>query len=156
MVVSNEYEKQKITNFIVESSKMWNRWCLNMLAVLQQWVVRWTTLSVHFLFYFFNSIVRFFFHITLFHSIYLLFDLFSHTKCMHTHSLSYASFNIVRNPGKLYGGLLNVSHMGQYSVDEQFLNIFFKETTIIRRMNVHGIKVRAMVVVSISTKKKKS
>ncbi|XP_055325553.1 uncharacterized protein LOC129579470 [Sitodiplosis mosellana] len=54
----------------------------------------------------------------------------------------------VWNPGKLYGGILNVSHMGTYSADEQFLNISFKETTIIRRLNVHGIKVRAMVVVT--------
>lgn len=52
----------------------------------------------------------------------------------------------------MYGGKLNVTHMGTYSGDEQFLNISFKETTIIRRLNVHGIKVRAMVVVSVKKK----
>lgn len=45
-----------------------------------------------------------------------------------------------------------MSHMGIYSADEDFLNISFKETTIIRRMNVHGIKLRIMVVVSVYKK----
>lgn len=70
------------------------------------------------------------------------------------HTSPNASLDIARNPGKRYGGLLNVSHMGYYAADEQFLNISFKETTIIRRMNVRGIRVRAMCVVSISTMKK--
>ncbi|XP_031631205.1 uncharacterized protein LOC116345713 isoform X2 [Contarinia nasturtii] len=66
---------------------------------------------------------------------------------------STAEWNIydlydVWNPGNIYGGKLNVSHMGTYSADEQFLNISFKETTIIRRLNVHGIKIRAMAVVT--------
>lgn len=39
--------------------------------------------------------------------------------------------------------------MGIYSADEHFLNIFFKETTIVRRLNVHGIQLRMMIVVSI-------
>lgn len=73
----------------------------------------------------------------------------------HTHNDTLSLFlfpRIVRNPGKLYAGKLNVSHMGIYSADEEFLNISFKETTIIRRLNVHGIRVRAMVVVSIYKK----
>lgn len=45
-----------------------------------------------------------------------------------------------------------MSHMGIYSADEHFLNIFFKETTIVRRLNVHGIQLRMMIVVSIYTK----
>lgn len=39
--------------------------------------------------------------------------------------------------------------MGIYSVDKQLLNIFYKDTTIIRRLNVHGIRIRTMVVVSV-------
>lgn len=53
-----------------------------------------------------------------------------------------------RNPGKFYGGNLNVSHMGIYSSNEQFLNISFQETTIVRRIQVPGIRLRAMFVVS--------
>lgn len=91
-----------------------------------------------------------FFFISFFSTVYLSsFWFILYTQNVHIPA------RIVRNPGKLYGGLLNVSHMGYYSADEQFLNISFKETTIIRRMNVHGIKVRAMVVVSISAEKNK-
>lgn len=61
------------------------------------------------------------------------------------------SHAIVRNTGKLYGGKLNVSHMGIYRSDEEFLNISFKEATIIRRLNVRGIRIRTMFVVSIYT-----
>lgn len=43
--------------------------------------------------------------------------------------------------------------MGIYLVDKQLLNIFYKETTIIRRLNVHGISIRTMVVVSVYTQR---
>lgn len=53
-----------------------------------------------------------------------------------------------RNPGKQYGGKLNVSHMGTYDADKRNLSISFEQSTIVRRLNVHGIKLRTMVVVS--------
>lgn len=53
-----------------------------------------------------------------------------------------------RNPGKQYGGALNVTHMGIYVADTQHLHIILKETTIIRRRHVPTIKVRAMAVVN--------
>lgn len=57
-----------------------------------------------------------------------------------------------RNSGNLYGGKLNLTHMGFYSSNNKLLNITFRETTIIRRLNVNGIHIRTMIVVCILTK----
>lgn len=52
-----------------------------------------------------------------------------------------------RNSGNLYGGKLNLTHMGFYSTNDKLLQIAFKETTIVRRLNVDGIRIRTMLVV---------
>lgn len=105
--------------------------------ILQQWMVPLNNFPSHYVCLFVQFNCSFF-------SLYI-----SHSFLSLSFFFSLSLYYLSRNPGKLYGGLLNVSHMGTYSADKQFLNIFFKETTIIRRLNVHGIKVRAMVVVSI-------
>lgn len=76
---------------------------------------------------------------------------FSNIRIFHVCANARTTVRIIRSTGKLYGGKLNVTHMGTYSADAQFLNISFKETTIIRRLNVHGIKLRVMTVVSTDT-----
>lgn len=55
-----------------------------------------------------------------------------------------------RNSGNLYGGTLNLTHMGFYWTNDKLLSITFKETTIVRRLNVHGIQLRTMFVVGTS------
>lgn len=52
-----------------------------------------------------------------------------------------------RNSGNLYGGTLNITRMGFYSTNDKLLHTTFKETTIVRRLNVHGIHLRTMFVV---------
>lgn len=52
-----------------------------------------------------------------------------------------------RNSGNSFGGNLNLTRMGGYSIGDKRLSITFTETTIVRRMNVDGIRVRTMVVV---------
>lgn len=52
-----------------------------------------------------------------------------------------------RNSGNSFGGNLNLTHMGGYSIGDKRLSITFTATTIVRRMNVDGIRVRTMVVV---------
>lgn len=56
-------------------------------------------------------------------------------------------FDVSRNSGNLFGGKLNLTHMGVYSASDKHLNITFTQTTVIRRMDLHGIRVRTMVVV---------
>lgn len=67
----------------------------------------------------------------------------------HSKQLVYMPFYYFRNSGNLYGGKLNLTHMGFYSTHDKLLNITFKESTIVRRLNVHGIQIRTMIVVSI-------
>lgn len=69
------------------------------------------------------------------------------------HALLVAGY---RSTGQLYGGQLNVTYMGsafQLSSGKQLLNIFYEDATIIRRLNVHGISIRTMVVVSVEKKR---
>lgn len=75
---------------------------------------------------------------------------------LRTHKCTHRSVTgLHRSTGKLYGGQLNATVMGIYLVDKQLLNIFYKDTTIIRRLNVHGISIRTMVVVSVCTHREK-
>lgn len=59
-------------------------------------------------------------------------------------------FVVIRNPGREYGGTLNITYLGYYDTVKNEIRFDQSppQTTIARRMNVAGISIRCMIVVS--------
>lgn len=63
-----------------------------------------------------------------------------------------------RNPGYLSGGQLNVTAMGNYTVDQRDrsagkLHVRFHESTVVRRRDMNGLRLKIMTVVTQKPRK---